>query len=125
MSKKNNKHTRQRHLEAAKEREKEALLKRQDKLQKRKADDSKKDTSLGVKATATKKTKKKAIRIKKNVVIRGIKVRDAESKKKVKEVLAAEEAMREMMVDEAPAAKKEKKAKKAKPACKADGMVLG
>ena len=50
--------------------EKEAALKRQDKLQKRKADDSKKDTSLGVKATATKKTKKKAIRIKKNVVIR-------------------------------------------------------
>ena len=58
--------------------------------------------------------------------MQGIKVKDAESKKKIKEVLAAEEAMREMMVDEAPAAaKKEKKAKKAKPASKADGMVLG
>ena len=59
--------------------------------------------------------------------MQGIKVKDAESKKKIKEVLAAEEAMREMMVDEAPAAaaKKEKKAKKAKPASEGTGMVLG
>jgi hypothetical protein len=49
--------------------------------------------------------------------LQGIKVKDAESKRKVKEVLAAEESMREMMVDDAGP-------KKQRPN-PSDGMVMG
>jgi hypothetical protein len=49
--------------------EKEAQEKRKAKLESKKAAEGTKD-KLGVKAAATKKTKKKAIRIKKNVIIR-------------------------------------------------------
>lgn len=48
----------------------------------------------------TKKLKRKGLRLRKNAIIRGIRIHDAESKRKVKELLAAEESMKEMMSDD-------------------------
>ena len=50
---------------------------------------------LGATVSKT-KTKRKGVRLRKNTVVRGIKIKDAESKKKVREILAAEETMRDM-----------------------------
>ena len=49
--------------------------------------------SLG--ATKKPQMKRKGVRLRKNSVVRGIKITDSESKKKVREILAAEEAMKE------------------------------
>lgn len=99
MSKKNNQATR-RNLHAAR------LAKEKEEAEKRKAKQEHKAARLaaadrmGVQAPKRlKKKAKKGVRIKKHVVVRGVKVTDAESKRKIKEMLAAEEAMRDMMMD--------------------------
>ncbi|KAL4444659.1 hypothetical protein ABPG77_002476 [Micractinium sp. CCAP 211/92] len=99
MSKKNNQATR-RNMHAAR------LAKEKEEAEKRKAKQEHKATRLaaaervGVQAPKRlKKKAKKGVRIKKHVVVRGVKVTDAESKRKIKEMLAAEEAMRAMMMD--------------------------
>lgn len=48
------------------------------------------------------KHKKKAIKLRKGIKIRGIKVVDSESRKKVRHVLAAEAALRRMEVEDGP-----------------------
>ena len=47
------------------------------------------------------KTKRKGIRVKKGVRVKGIKVTDAASKRKVRRLLAAQQALREMQVEPA------------------------
>ena len=47
------------------------------------------------------KTKRKGIRVKKGVRVKGIKVTDAASKRKVCRLLAAQQALREMQVEPA------------------------
>jgi len=79
--------------------EKELTLQKQKKSEKKAA---KQAAKLGAAPAAT-KAKRKGFRIKKGVRIKGIKVTDAASKKKVKQILAAEQALREMDVDCAPA----------------------
>lgn len=54
-------------------------------------------TGLG--ATVSKQLKRKGVRLRKNTVVRGIKIKDAESKRKVKEILAAEESMKEHLME--------------------------
>ncbi|PRW45646.1 OTU domain-containing protein isoform X1 [Chlorella sorokiniana] len=99
MSKKNNQQTRQRMHAARLEKEKEDAAKRDAKLAK-KQQRLKAAESMGVAAPKRLKRKqKKGVRIKKHVVIRGVKITDAESKRKVKEMLAAEEAMKDLMMD--------------------------
>uniref|UniRef100_A0A7S3R983 Uncharacterized protein n=1 Tax=Dunaliella tertiolecta TaxID=3047 RepID=A0A7S3R983_DUNTE len=86
------------------------------------------------------KKKTKSIRIRRGVKLRGIKVKDADSKKKVRKLLAQEQAMK-MAIDEEPqmsskkskgisvkaatkrATKKDKVAKKTD--SDAEGMVIG
>ena len=56
---------------------------------------------FSIPGVAGKKLKrKKTIRIRKNSMIRGIRITDAASKQKVKEILAAEEAMREWGIND-------------------------
>lgn len=43
-------------------------------------------------STVSKKLKRKGVRLRKNTVVRGIKIKDAESKRRVKEILAEEDA---------------------------------
>ena len=43
-------------------------------------------------ATVSKKLKRKGVRLRKHTVVRGIKIKDAESKRRVKEILAEEES---------------------------------
>lgn len=94
MSKKNNKSTKKRAHSFALRREADDAAKRKVTQEKKAAKAMK---NPGVKKAQPKK--KKGLRIRKNVVIRGVKVKDAETKKKVKKILAAEAAMREMQVD--------------------------
>jgi len=79
--------------------EKEQTLQKQKKSEKKAA---KQAAKLGAAPAAT-KPKRKGFRIKKGVRVKGIKVTDAASKKKIKKILAAEQALREMDVDCAPA----------------------
>lgn len=78
--------------------EKEQTLQKQKKSEKKAA---KQAAKLGAAPAAT-KPKRKGFRIKKGVRVKGIKVTDAASKKKIKKILAAEQALREMDVDCAP-----------------------
>lgn len=57
------------------------------------------------------KKKSKGIRVRKGVKIKGIKVTDSDSKKKVLQLLKAEEAMRHMEVEDTAPKKKSKKVK--------------
>lgn len=94
MSKKNKLSTRKNSHSHILEREKADQLKRQTKAKKidKKVNKAKKDGKVV-------KNKFKGIRIKKGVRIKGIKVTDADSKKKAIKLLKAEQAMREMDVD--------------------------
>lgn len=58
------------------------------------------------------KPKQKGIRIRKGVRVRGIIVKDSDSKKKALKILRKEKAMRSMEVDAAPKAKHTKRAAK-------------
>lgn len=99
MSKKNNQGTRRNMHAARLEKEKEDADKRKAKSEYKKDRLAAADR-MGVAAPKRLKRKaKKGVRIKKHVVVRGIKVTDAESKQKIKEVLAAEHAMKELMMD--------------------------
>lgn len=48
------------------------------------------------------RTKRKAIRLKRNVVVRGIRIRDAASKQRVNRILEEEQALRAMPIDAPP-----------------------
>lgn len=62
---------------------------------------SKKAPFIGaVGAPVAKKMKRKGVKLRKNALIRGIRVKDAESKRKIREILAAEENMKEIAGDE-------------------------
>ncbi|PSC68966.1 OTU domain-containing protein isoform X1 [Micractinium conductrix] len=99
MSKKNNQGTRRNMHAARLAREKEDAENRAAKAA-HKAQRLAAAEQIGVAAPKRLKRKaKKGVRIKKHVVVRGVKVTDAESKKKIKEMLAAEEAMKAMMMD--------------------------
>lgn len=50
-------------------------------------------------STVRKTLKRKGVRLRKNTVVRGIKIKDAESKRKVKEILAAEESMKDNVME--------------------------
>lgn len=102
MSKKNNLTTRKNAHKYDLEREKEAKEKREKALKKK---DQKLKTKKQVdkpKSKTALKFSRRGFRIKKNVTIKGIKVVDGSSKKKIRKLLAAEAAMREMEVEEAP-----------------------
>ncbi|KAL3161475.1 hypothetical protein ABBQ32_010356 [Trebouxia sp. C0010 RCD-2024] len=94
MSKKNKLSTRKNSHSHILEREKADQLKRTAKAHKtdRKVSKANKDGKVV-------KRKFKGIRIRKGVRIKGIKVTDADSKKKALKVLKAEQAMREMDID--------------------------
>ncbi|KAF6251223.1 hypothetical protein COO60DRAFT_1702446 [Scenedesmus sp. NREL 46B-D3] len=99
MSKKNNKKIIARKHAHDLKLEKEArdkLQKQQEKAQR------KKDRQLA--ATGVVKTKRKGLRIRKGVRVKGIKVVDAESKRRVLDLLKQEQAEKLMEVDDAPAA---------------------
>ncbi|KAL6770058.1 hypothetical protein ACKKBG_A33435 [Auxenochlorella protothecoides x Auxenochlorella symbiontica] len=123
MSKKNNLTTRQNAHKFALEREKAEREKREKK--KEKVVTKAQKAPVEGKAIA-KKSKFKGVRIKRNRTIRGIKIKDAESRQKVREVLAAEQAMKEMAVDEEPVVRRKSPAKKKKKAKRipADAMQL-
>mmetsp|Transcript_6368 Transcript_6368/g.14133 ORF Transcript_6368/g.14133 Transcript_6368/m.14133 type:complete len:132 (+) Transcript_6368:59-454(+) len=91
MSKKNNKQTKRNAHAYDLQKEKEAQDKRQKKLEQK----ASKVTSGGVK----KIKRNKGIRIRKNARLKGIHVQDADSKRKVKQLLKAEAAMRDMDCD--------------------------
>jgi len=55
-------------------------------------------SSIGV--PVTKKLKRKGVRLRKNSMVRGVRIKDAESRKKVKEILAAEESMKDVLAME-------------------------
>lgn len=92
MSKKNNKTTKRNVHNVDIQREKEANAAKQKKAEKKRA-------ALATKGGATLKKKVKGVRIRKGVTIKGIKVVDSESKKKLKKLLKARAAMNEMEVD--------------------------
>ncbi|WIA36571.1 hypothetical protein OEZ86_007863 [Tetradesmus obliquus] len=99
MSKKNNKKIIARKHAHDLKLEKEAqekLKKQQEKAQR------KKERQLA--ATGVVKTKRKGLRIRKGVRVKGIKVVDADSKKAVLNLLKQEQAEKLMEVDDAPAA---------------------
>mmetsp|Transcript_5907 Transcript_5907/g.11532 ORF Transcript_5907/g.11532 Transcript_5907/m.11532 type:complete len:114 (-) Transcript_5907:1433-1774(-) len=111
MSKKNNRKLRHQAHQYALRKEKEEREKQQKKIERKKQNeetlnimkkleiDSNRKPQAVSKLGATvskKKTKRKGVRLRKNTVVRGIKIKDAESKKRVKEILAAEETMRDM-----------------------------
>lgn len=101
MSKKNNKATKRKAHEFDIQREKQEAEQRAKKLEKKQKNGVQKKTGKGV-------------RIRKGVVLKGIKVVDSESKKKVKKIIAKMAATKHMEVDGGqPAAKKQKKAKTA------------
>ncbi|KAK9861063.1 hypothetical protein WJX84_001853 [Apatococcus fuscideae] len=88
MSKKNNKTTQRNQHAFDLRREKEAIQKKN----KAQTKHSKKSSP----GKAVTKTKNKGFRIKKGVIIKGIRIKDAASKQKARELLAAEQALRVM-----------------------------
>lgn len=91
MSKKNNLKTRKNAHDYALQREKDLEQKRVAKQERKKqARESKMSVDGGTKKT---KKKTKGIRLKKNVVFRGIKIKDAASKQKVKEMIKEQVGM--------------------------------
>ncbi|KAK9828824.1 hypothetical protein WJX72_002274 [[Myrmecia] bisecta] len=100
MSKKNNLNTRKKQHKFDLEREKAAAIEKQRK-QEKKARQQKADSKLAASGNIKKgsKAQRRGFRIKKGVTIKGIKITDAASKKKALQVLAAEQAMREMDVE--------------------------
>ena len=99
---------------AGEKEEREKLKKKQEKKQARQdhppapaaAAGSSGRSSKLVPALKATKMKRKAPRIKKNATIRGIRIRDAASKQKVRELLAEEAAQRTMDTDAAPPKKR-------------------
>ncbi|KAL4514911.1 hypothetical protein Ndes2526A_g03738 [Nannochloris sp. 'desiccata'] len=114
MSKKNNQKTRVKAHTYQLKREKEAQEKKEAKSQRKQEAEQQQGAaakspgargglvipSLSKLGVAGRKFKRKGIRLRKNHMVRGIRIKDASSKQKVKDILAAEEAMREMMVDD-------------------------
>ncbi|CAK0782863.1 hypothetical protein CVIRNUC_006058 [Coccomyxa viridis] len=93
MSKKNKKSTKRAQHDFDVQREKLEVVKKQLKVQK------KQQKVVASKDTPKKKLKQKGIRIRKGVRIRGIKITDAASKKKARDTLEAEAALRKMDVE--------------------------
>jgi hypothetical protein len=55
---------------------------------------------LGLNASTKTKMKRKGVRLRKNAVVRGIKVTDAESKRQIREILEAEAGVDAMAEDD-------------------------
>ncbi|KAK9790140.1 hypothetical protein WJX73_007398 [Symbiochloris irregularis] len=96
MSRKNNQTTRKNAHKFALEREKTNQLKREAKAKKT----AHKLAAAGNVKKTTNKNKSKGIRLKKGVTVKGIKITDADSKKRAKALLKAQQAMEAMDVNE-------------------------
>lgn len=92
MSKKNNRHTAANYHNFTLERERVNQLKKDKK--------AKKTNDKLAAGGKVKKTAHKGIRLRKGVRVRGIRITDAESKQEARKLLAAEQAMQGMEVDE-------------------------
>lgn len=110
MSRKNNRKIRARAHEFALKKDKEERAKKEKKEERKKQSKEtldimmkldiggKRPSSLSsISAPVTKKMKRKGVRLRKNSMVRGVRIKDAESRKKVKEILAAEESMKDVL----------------------------
>lgn len=110
MSRKNNRKIRARAHEFALKKDKEERAKKEKKEERKKQSKEtldimmkldiggKRPSSLSsIGAPVTKKMKRKGVRLRKNSMVRGVRIKDAESRKKVKEILAAEESMKDVL----------------------------